>query len=163
MSFEAYPYIDGLVQDCCNSSALAMELLQPCTKQSTWQVSLQLSCGNICQLWTWYLIVNQYFDSSKKNLVKLGISDYNFSLVIPPASTQMLSCAKICNFNNLPKLQIMVSNIKSNTCQIYKNKRIDSLRGMIKCRQSGLILGLRPANERRRYFVTMSFIGWVQT
>ena len=27
---------------------------------------------------------------------------------------------------------------------------------------SGLILGLRPANERRRYFVTTSFIGWVQ-
>ena len=25
---------------------------------------------------------------------------------------------------------------------------------------SGLILGLRPANERRRYFVTTSFIGW---
>ena len=26
--------IDGLVQDCINSSALAMELLQPCTKPS---------------------------------------------------------------------------------------------------------------------------------
>ena len=26
-----------------------------------------------------------------------------------------------------------------------------------------LILGLRPANERRRYFVTMSLIGWAQT
>ena len=25
---------------------------------------------------------------------------------------------------------------------------------------SGLILGLRPANERRRYFVTASLIGW---
>ena len=27
---------------------------------------------------------------------------------------------------------------------------------------SGLILGLRPANERRRYKVTSSLIGWVQ-
>ena len=27
----------------------------------------------------------------------------------------------------------------------------------------GLILGLRPANERRRYFVTASLIGWAQT
>ena len=26
----------------------------------------------------------------------------------------------------------------------------------------GLILGLRPPNERRRYFVTMSLIGWAQ-
>ena len=28
---------------------------------------------------------------------------------------------------------------------------------------SGLILGLRPANDRRHYFLTTSFIGWVQT
>ena len=28
---------------------------------------------------------------------------------------------------------------------------------------SGLILGLLPANERRRYFVTTSLIGWAQT
>ena len=28
---------------------------------------------------------------------------------------------------------------------------------------SGLILGLRPANERRRYKVTPAVIGWVQT
>ena len=28
---------------------------------------------------------------------------------------------------------------------------------------TGLILGLRPANERRRYKVTTSLIGWAQT
>ena len=28
---------------------------------------------------------------------------------------------------------------------------------------TGLILGLRPANERRRYFLTTSLIGWAQT
>ena len=28
---------------------------------------------------------------------------------------------------------------------------------------SGMILGLRPANEIRRYFVATSLIGWVQT
>ena len=28
---------------------------------------------------------------------------------------------------------------------------------------SGLILGLRPADERRRYKVTPSLIGWAQT
>ena len=27
---------------------------------------------------------------------------------------------------------------------------------------TGMVLGLRPANERRRYFVTTSLIGWVQ-
>ena len=29
-------------------------------------------------------------------------------------------------------------------------------------RHTGLILGLRPANERRRYFVTTSLIGWAR-
>ena len=27
---------------------------------------------------------------------------------------------------------------------------------------SGLILSLHPANERRRYFITISLIGWAQ-
>ena len=31
------------------------------------------------------------------------------------------------------------------------------------CGNLGLILGLRPANERRRYKVTPSLIGWAQT
>ena len=30
------------------------------------------------------------------------------------------------------------------------------------CNNPGLILGLRPANERRRYKVTPSLIGWAQ-
>ena len=38
-----YPYFDGLAQDCSNSSALAMELLQSCTKPLNWQVWLQVS------------------------------------------------------------------------------------------------------------------------
>ena len=32
-------HIGGLVQDCSNSSALAMELLQSCTKPSIWNIS----------------------------------------------------------------------------------------------------------------------------
>ena len=38
-----------------------------------------------------------------------------------------------------------------------------SYHGMQRHTWSGLILGLRPANERRRYFVTASLIGWAQT
>ena len=33
----------------------------------------------------------------------------------------------------------------------------------LKLSDLGLIQGLRPANDRRRYFVTTSLIGWVQT
>ena len=35
--------------------------------------------------------------------------------------------------------------------------------GSIKDQMTWMILGLRPANERRRYFVTTSLIGWAQT
>ena len=30
------------------------------------------------------------------------------------------------------------------------------------CINTGLILGVRPANDRRRYFVTTSLIGWMK-
>ena len=43
-----------------------------------------------------------------------------------------------------------------------KNNRVKS-HGMIVTLISGMILGLRPANERRRYKVTPSLIGWAQT
>ena len=35
MCFDAYQ-IDGLAQDCSNSSALAMELMQSCAKPLKW-------------------------------------------------------------------------------------------------------------------------------
>ena len=38
----------------------------------------------------------------------------------------------------------------------------DISKSFTKCVISGLILHLRPANERRRYFVTTSLIGWAQ-
>ena len=37
-------YINGLMQDCSNSSALAMELLQPCTKPSICAHYLAIKC-----------------------------------------------------------------------------------------------------------------------
>ena len=35
--------------------------------------------------------------------------------------------------------------------------------GILRLGSTGMILGLCPANERRRYFVTISLIGWAQT
>ena len=37
----SWGYIDGLVQDCTNSSALAMELLQSCTQPSISSVLIE--------------------------------------------------------------------------------------------------------------------------
>ena len=48
-------------------------------------------------------------------------------------------------------------------------KTVSGISVMFACRHnmygiySGLILGLRPANERRSYFITTSLIGWLQT
>ena len=49
---------------------------------------------------------------------------------------------------------------------VWAQKRTKSWRPFVLIlrfvQETGLILGLRPANERRRYFVTTSLIGWVQ-
>ena len=49
--------IDGLVQDCSNSSELAMELLQPCTKPSI--------CGVCHSIWLMVRI-----DKARKNVIE---------------------------------------------------------------------------------------------
>ena len=60
-------HIDDLVQDCSNSSALAMELLQSCTKPSissiimisSITVAIMMSCIFIC--YSHYCSCNKYF------------------------------------------------------------------------------------------------------
>ena len=46
---------------------------------------------------------------------------------------------------------------------IHSNNSIDIIGCPVSGLQLGLILGLRPASERRRYEVTPSLIGWAQT
>ena len=41
LRIELEQYIDGLVQDCSNSSASAVEFLQSCTKSLIWSLVLQ--------------------------------------------------------------------------------------------------------------------------
>ena len=58
-------YIDGLVHDCSNSIALAMELLQSCTEPSIYGIKLisdAISSINFREKWTWLedLIVFSY-------------------------------------------------------------------------------------------------------
>ena len=45
----------------------------------------------------------------------------------------------------------------------YTNKTVFSSWIRVQSQKTGLILGLRPANERRRYKVTSFLIGWAQT
>ena len=53
----------------------------------------------------------------------------------------------------------MFLSVKLRTpCGATRPKSFGWLRGIY----TGLILGFRPANERRRYFVTRSLIGWAQ-
>ena len=86
--YTEYIHIDGLVEDCSNSIANALELLQSCTKPL---ISFDMVCNKSLDTNIWW-------------------DDSDLSVFSP-----------------------------------------------------GLILGLRPANERRRYQVTLSLIGWAQT
>ena len=49
-SFQSWAHklceIDDLVQDCSNSIANAMELLQPCTKPSKWSPAFYVTCNS---------------------------------------------------------------------------------------------------------------------
>ena len=49
-SYQSIHHIDGLVQDCSNSSALAMELLQSCTKPSICDKTVNFTVDVV--LWT---------------------------------------------------------------------------------------------------------------
>ena len=60
LCFVVVGYTDGLAQDCSNSSALALELLQPCTKPWMYILGLlhlhyaeEASLRNVGKLITW--------------------------------------------------------------------------------------------------------------
>ena len=48
-------------------SILQKFLLDSFNHINIWQLSLQLSCGNTCQIWKWYSIGKQYFDNDEKS------------------------------------------------------------------------------------------------
>ena len=58
----------------------------------------------------------------------------------------------LCKYDVLIKGNPLVSDQQ---ILLTKNKNVDAT--------TGISLGLRPANERRRYIVTTSLIGWAQT
>ena len=51
----------------------------------------------------------------------------------------------------------------ASTGRIVLIPRTNKIEGKLAVSLPGLILGLHPANERRRYKVTPSLIGWAQT
>ena len=58
--------------------------------------------------------------------------------------------------------------VKEAPNRLIQTKGLQNHEGIMACLQdawktiAGMNLGLHPANERQRYFVTMSLIGWVQ-
>ena len=78
-------YIDGLVQDCSNSSVLAMELLQSCTKPSTWPVSIRL-CSTVAKCGDQMLLTYTVFPKSRQHVCfvrrRIQMSDVEFVKII---------------------------------------------------------------------------------
>ena len=109
----------------------------------SWQVSLQLSCVNTYWIWSWYLPVKQCLITVKAIVLDCQFTSrrWHFSPSADGYGETDTVFAKIRQWLHLRRRLFPVSFIT----------------------QAGLILGLRPANERRRYFVTTSHIVWVQT
>ena len=61
--------IGSLVQDCSIPSALAVAILQPCTKPSTWRVNVLVWDNNMLAIWR-YITVKTSHDSS--SLISCG-------------------------------------------------------------------------------------------
>ena len=59
-------YIDGLVQDCSNSSALAMELLQSCTMPWIWRNFVKNNTTDFFQM-AHILSIPQWFQTHHMN------------------------------------------------------------------------------------------------
>ena len=57
----------SLISPLAKFSILQKYLLYYLHHIHIWQVSPQLSCGNTCQIWTWYLIGNQCFGNGEKS------------------------------------------------------------------------------------------------
>ena len=82
-SWKIIPYFDGLVQDCSNSSELAMELLQSCTKPSIYFFYFfSAYFFYYFSIWTWKII--PYFDGL--------VQDYSNSIEL--AMELLQSCIK---------------------------------------------------------------------
>ena len=56
----------SLISPLAKFSILSKYLLDYLHHIHIWQVSPQLSCGNTCQIWTWYTIANMYFGDAEK-------------------------------------------------------------------------------------------------
>ena len=70
----------GVVKLCINFSIkeifiLWKYLLHSLNHFHIWQMSPQLSCGEICQKWMWHLTGNHYLDNGKKKWENNGIND----------------------------------------------------------------------------------------
>ena len=64
-------------------------------------------------------------------------------------------------------LSMHLEDMRMKTCEPEISLDAFSVESLLKliirvCLNTGLILGLHPANERQRYFVTMSLIGCAQ-
>ena len=90
------------------------------------------------------------------------MSDYNLHNVILCGSMQNYSQFYSQEKTSL-KFELKYKDFFKRKCisNCYKMDAISF--GFPHVRKPGLILGLHPANERCRYKVTPSLIGWVQT
>ena len=164
-------YINGLVQDCSNSSALAKELLQSCTKPLIYIIYIAnpshscfgtrmhpLHSKPLIKNW---LDLNVSYHHSTNHIKQIFTLKQAFSIGTGwcvSSGHETCHLAKcISNLNVISGIDQQCSEIVPNLKHFYMflNATLIWTSDMPAC--------LHPANERLRYKVTPSLIGWVQS
>ena len=131
---------------------------------SNWQHNCFSEAQNLCiilcyELWAvnWFILLTKTFVSS--------LSDPHIWLMWPavtfvrslsdPDNKDIPGCLRV-TYHTLRKKKKKIKHLFCYTCnwKITQNMRT--------WWDTGLILGLRPTNKRRRYCVSTSLIGWMQ-
>ena len=97
-----------------------------------------------------------YSPIMRRAALRIRRNELSVSIVFQIHVNGNTPCTALLTFVVLPN-----SSTKDSTASTTQQYKIQQTACMIYRIYSELILGLRPANERRRYFVTTSLIGWV--
>ena len=139
-------------------------------------IYLFIYCLFICLLFIYLFIINSFIIHSFFYVVYILICCGFFSFI-----ACLLSCLLACLLTPLRAFMLacLLSIAPFSHCRshshslslalsvflplfLYPSQADGRYKGQETSVRSGLILGLRPASERRRYFATTSLIGWAQ-
>ena len=156
-------HIDGLPQDCSNSSALAMELLQSCVKPSISACVITWLCTDspLQDCWIVMLITSKHPTHSKLGIIL--VTESSCANSFPPNGENTLSYSRVSGFNETSSHNSIFCSIDALQCKHSVSNRcyfcricypvndnwwgIDSLSMISISYQPTVIFGLIPLGQ----------------